>query len=587
MLHKIFPYYKNAPYTGTILKTLYKRSEGGKSIELSFENRIENNLKDMSIKDYLSLSYTGKNLEGKSPNLEVSMFDISEDTPILVSNSPRAFYVIDTDKDAKLHLGFREDLLEAPSISDLKSKIGEYDLRKGNCYFIPRNTIFSLPKSAVLYEITESNASLEEVNESNISSISLKKYIPSRVPRTESNKGPEAIAISGSFELLKADIKNFYTIRVNERSFSLITIISGNPKLDSIEASAGESFFLDPESLIKVEGESTILIARIPRLLIGLDVGGTSIKGMIIDDIRNKVAESKVITEPGEDRIIKSMVEAANILSSRIGEELSYFNSIGAGIPGSVSKDRSTVIFADNIGLRNVKLKEKLEKIIGIDVVLENDASCAALGEYLYTDKNKYHDVTVITLGTGLGSGFIVDGKLFRGGQGSTTELGHIKVKNDGHKCGCGQYGCLEALTSLSRIKEDIAKLREDPSNGIAELLPIDRNPADIFRLANENEACKKYTFKYLNNLLLGLVNVANILQPEVICLGGGVSYAIRKFIPYLDKKLNQMKYGGEDSPYIRVVPAELGNEAGGFGACALSDKELWKRTIFGSFPYY
>ena len=177
----------------------------------------------------------------------------------------------------------------------------------------------------------------------------------------------------------------------------------------------------------------------------------------------------------------------------------------------------------------------------------------------------------LITLGTGVGGGAIIGGKLFKGGQGSISEVGHMKVKSDKYKCTCGQYGCFEGLLSLKRLKMDVDELRKDPNTGLGELISDDDKPLKIFQYDEENKAAAEYAKKYQNNLLLGLVNVCNLFQPEIIVLGGGVSYVISKYIPLLERKMNAYKYSGYDAPKVRLVQATLGNEAGAYGAAALT----------------
>ena len=300
-------------------------------------------------------------------------------------------------------------------------------------------------------------------------------------------------------------------------------------------------------------------------------------KGLVIDDKGNVVTQSKVSTvkTKGNEHMAKGLKESADILCQNVDVKLNEFKSLGIGFPGNISPVTGTVINANNLGVKEFRLKEVAEEALGIKVITDNDANCAALGEYKFTQNRKYHDMTLVTLGTGLGSGIIIDGKLFRGGLKTTTELGHVRIKSEKKfKCTCGHYGCFESFTSLARIKYDTDNLKKDKSNGLSELISEDDLYVKIFELANTNEAAKTYLFKYLNNLTLGLVNVANLLEPEVIVLGGGVTDSLEKYIPYVEKKLNKDKMGGVDAPFIKVRKAKLGNLAGGYGACALTMEE-------------
>ena len=293
---------------------------------------------------------------------------------------------------------------------------------------------------------------------------------------------------------------------------------------------------------------------------------------MMIDDLGLKISESKVVTESekGEEQITINMAKAYNDLVEKSGMPHSYFKKLGIGFPGNINSKDGIVVFANNLHLNNYHLKEELEKLINVEVFLDNDANCAALGEYYYTSKNKLESMVLITLGTGVGSGVILDHKLFTGGMHSMVEIGHMKIKSDKFKCTCGQYGCFESLLSLARLKLDVDELREkDPE--LKELIKDTDTPLKIFSLDETNESAKAYSFKYQNNLLIGLQNICNIFQPEVIAIGGGVSYLISKYLPSLEYRMNKFKYAGFDAPKVKLVQAKLGNDAGGYGACALT----------------
>ena len=227
------------------------------------------------------------------------------------------------------------------------------------------------------------------------------------------------------FELSKFNVYDKIKFRVNDGSFNVLTVIKGQLNLDDTIARRGDSFYIDPSTEINLDGKAELLIARVGDYGVGLDVGGSSIKALVIDDMGNIISETKVPTESekGLDTIVTNMTLAYNNVINLSGIPKKFFNKVGVGFPGSVDSAKGIVTFSNNLGLRNAPIKELLEKELGVQVIIENDANCAALGEYYYTDKRRYHDMIMITLGTGVGSGVIINGELFKGGQGSVVVL--------------------------------------------------------------------------------------------------------------------------------------------------------------------
>ena len=453
-------------------------------------------------------------------------------------------------------------------------------VRSGDFYRVPAGIIYAIGKGVTLYEASQgADLSIriydyDRLDPSiNIDEATKVLKYNQYVVNTQMDRKAKVLHAGRYYEVTKFNIFDKYNLKFNENSFSVVTVSRGSLKAEELDIKRGESILVEPNELIHFEGKGELLIARVADYGIGLDVGGTSIKGAIIDDQANKIAEFKTPTEPekGEAIIVDHMRECYLGLLDESGFPRNYFTKVGVGFPGNIDTVNGIVKFSNNLGLTNSPIADLLGKQLGIEVIIDNDANCAALGEYYYTDKRKYHDMYLITLGTGVGGGAIIGGKLFKGGQGSISEVGHMKVKSDKYKCTCGQYGCFEGLLSLKRLKIDVDELRENPDTGLKELISDDDKPLKIFQYDEENKAAAEYAKKYQNNLLLGLVNVCNLFQPEIIVLGGGVSYVISKYIPLLERKMNAYKYSGYDAPKVRLVQATLGNEAGAYGAAALT----------------
>ena len=606
MFYKIKPTFNQSIWAGTKLKYRYHKGTEleslSDSIEFSLDDSsmpsVQGDEKTVLLKDYIKSNKLGKNLENKDVNLFVRIIDAGENMPVEVSPSDeyaiihhnklgdnKLWYILDTDEDACIYLGFnndytREQIEEAIKDGSILNCLNKVQVRVGDYYKVPSGIFYAIGKGITLYEVSQgvdTSYRLYDYDrldpllnlEEGLNVLNYNQY----VVNTDIDRKAKVLYAGKYFEVIKYNIFDKYNLRFNEGSFSLVTITRGQLSIDTVEFKRGDSFLVDPSSYLHLEGKGELLITRFADYGIGLDVGGTSIKGAIIDDAANKIAECKTPTESelGEAVIVGHMKECFLGLIKNSNFPRNYFTKLGVGFPGHIDTVNGIVKFSNNLGLTNSPIAELLGKELGIEVIIDNDANCAALGEYYYTDKRKYHDMFLVTLGTGVGGGAIIDGKLFKGGQGSISEVGHMKVKSDSFKCTCGQYGCFEALLSLKRLKLDVDQLRANPETHLAELISDDDKPLKIFQLDETNEAAKEYVKKYQNNLLLGLVNICNLFQPEVIVIGGGVSYVISKYIPLLERKMNAYKYSGFDAPKVRLVHATLGNEAGAYGAAALT----------------
>lgn len=539
---------------------MYYKINSTNEFIFNVNNTINTNLKEMFIKEYSVFTGFGKNVKD-NPLFEVLRIN---ELKLTAFDKPAFIYVLDSSDNSELIVGLKED-----STSDnYKDNLNTIKPVNGSFYYLPKGTLLSLKNTTILLvKETKSTSDLKNT-----------KYVKYDFEnKAVNNKETYDVLFSNfKFEVIKLNVNDYYTHYSNESSFELIYPLC-DLKLKDGEAKKDELLYLDPNSKIIIAAKGEVLVIRSPKLYIGIDVGGTSMKGLVIDDKGNVVCQSKVSTmeTKGNEHVTKGLKESADILCQKIDSKLNEFESLGIGFPGNISPVTGTVINANNLGVKEFRLREIAEEALGIKVITDNDANCAALGEYKFTQNRKYHDMTLVTLGTGLGSGIIIDGKLFRGGLKTTTELGHIRIKSEKNfKCTCGHYGCFESFTSLARIKYDTDNLKKDKSNGLSELISDKDLYVKIFQLANTNEAAKTYLFKYLNNLVLGLVTVANLLEPEVIVLGGGVTDSLEKYIPYIEKKLNKDKMGGNDAPFIKVRKAKLGNLAGGYGACALTMDE-------------
>lgn len=307
---------------------------------------------------------------------------------------------------------------------------------------------------------------------------------------------------------------------------------------------------------------------------IGIDIGGTFVKLGIISEegqiIDNKLAKTNF--KCGYSITIKDIAREAIELVQGMGLDIKDIKGVGIGVPGTVHN--GIVTFANNLEWYNVPIVDEFKRHLNTPINADNDANCAVLGEYSFGVAKGYNSVIMVTLGTGVGTGIIIDDRLIRGNKSAGAEGGHMVIRSNGIDCNCGRRGCWEeyaATTALIRITEDAIK--EEP-NGILAKLKEKAGEVNGFTLFDGVRAgdklARKALDRYILNVAEGLVNLVNLLRPEIILIGGGVSNEEELLIKPLEALVNKYAYGGELNPPIIVKKALLGNKAGIVGAACL-----------------
>ena len=308
----------------------------------------------------------------------------------------------------------------------------------------------------------------------------------------------------------------------------------------------------------------------------GVDLGGTNTKIGILD-IDGNIFKSSIIktfSDRGVDDTLNRIWETIRNLVQELDIDIKNLSGIGIGIPGPV-KDQSIVKFFANFPWeKNINVKELMEKISGVETKLDNDVNIIAMGEAKYGAAKSSSSSVTIALGTGIGGGIYINGSLISGFSGAGGEIGHIKLEKDGKLCGCGQRGCFEAYASATgMIREAVSRLAVNKSNLLYELIDkkIDKLEAkDIFDAAKQGDSFSLDIIDYETEYLaMGIGNILNILNPEVIVIGGGVALAGDILFNPLKEKLKKyvLPVALED---LKIVPGVLGNEAGIKGAVGL-----------------
>ena len=293
---------------------------------------------------------------------------------------------------------------------------------------------------------------------------------------------------------------------------------------------------------------------------IGIDLGGTNIVASVVDDDYNIIGTSKTPTN-----------------SPRSADEIfEDIDSVGMGTPGTVNQD-GVIEFANNLAFNNVPARTMLAKRINKPeekVFIENDANCAALGEAYAGCGNGAKDFVAVTLGTGVGSGVIIGGKIVNGVNYAGGECGHMVIVVDGEQCSCGRKGCWEAYASATALIRQTKKAMEEYPDSLMHKLAKEegkvsgRTAFDAMRLGDI--AGIKVVDDYIKYVACGLINIVNALQPEIICIGGGICNEGETLMKPLRRFVQSERYSIHSKIQTKIVKAELGNDAGVIGAALL-----------------
>ena len=311
---------------------------------------------------------------------------------------------------------------------------------------------------------------------------------------------------------------------------------------------------------------------------IGIDLGGTTMTAGLVNEnyeIVGKITWATRLPRPAED-LEKAMADLCREVAKQNGVDFSEVRYVGIGTPGSVNFTTGFVGYNTNFNYYDWNLGTDLEALLGCKVYVENDANAAAFGEYIAGGAKGYKDAVVITLGTGIGSGIILDGKILRGFNFAAGEMGHTVIVKDGRKCNCGRHGCWERYASARALSEDTkAAMREHRDTIMWDLVKdIDHvNAKTSFDAMEKGDALAKQVVEnWMEYVGCGIANVVNTFEPEVICIGGGVSNQGETLLgpvrAYVEKETHDITTGR--IPEIRACV--LRNDAGVIGAAALAD---------------
>lgn len=310
---------------------------------------------------------------------------------------------------------------------------------------------------------------------------------------------------------------------------------------------------------------------------VGIDVGGMSLKAGVVDENGNVLHKKAVTTEPEKDsmEIVADIENLVRDVVTESGLNLDEIEGIGMGFPGSVWDAKGEIVYCCNINLVKIPIVKILKKFLGVDnIKISNDANCAALGETKFGAGKGATNSVLITLGTGLGTGIVVDGKLLTGNRSAGAEGGHMQINIGGPVCGCdkkGHYEAYASATALIRQTEDA--MARHPESLLHEVAKVEGvNGKTAFIAAKQGDKVANAVVKrYIKYIGMGLVNFANLFYPEIIIVGGGISKEGDVLVKPLQRYVSRNVYGSQYNPKIKVVAATLGNDAGIIGAATLA----------------
>jgi glucokinase len=316
--------------------------------------------------------------------------------------------------------------------------------------------------------------------------------------------------------------------------------------------------------------------------IVGVDLGGTKILAGVFNHTLESVGTAKLSTKSqrGVDKVVERIARCVQDAADEADLSMKQIAGVGIGAPGAVDFDSGTVIFAPNLeGWKEVPLKKDLEKALGVPVFVENDCNIAALGVYVAELKSKPRSMVGIFIGTGIGGGLVVNGELYSGYCHTAGEIGHMVLEVSGPKCGCGNKGCFEALASRTAIFQQIkAGVKDGQKTILTEMLG---NDLEDLRSGDLRKAMRRGD-KFVDRVIEGAseyigiatANLINILNPEVVVLGGGVIEALA------DEMMGVIVETAKDYAMpgtlkgVEIIASKLGDNAGITGAAVLARRE-------------
>ena len=604
---KLFPECKDYIWGGNKLKTQYGKQTDktpcAESWELSFHKdgltRLANG---KTLAESVTDEELGENVKvfpffpvlikfiDAEQNLSVQVHP-SDDYALQNENSfgkTEMWYIVEAEVGAGIYLGFNRGVTKEEYQAAIKKKrltelLNFYEVKAGECYFIPSGTIHAIGKGCLICEIQQNSNLTYRVYDygrkdknGNERELHIDKALAVTTLTKHENKvlSGDALGVSKYFTVKKLCAKN-EVLRSDGKTFQCLTCVKGQGEIDGQAVVKGDSFFVPANhGEYTVKGDMEIILTEIRKYYIGINLGGTFIKGGIVDDMGNIFLQDKVPTESekGRDRVATNIANLCTTLLKNTNMSTSDIVGIGMGVPGMIDSAKGEVVYSNNLGWEHFFISEEVEKQTGLPVKIANDANVAALGETKFGCGKAYNNTVMITLGTGVGGGIIIDGKLFEGNRSAGAELGHSVIVAGGEQCTCGRNGCLEAYASATALIRDTKRaMLANKNSKMWEIGDIEKVAGKTaFDYKDCDQAAKTVVDSYIEKLGVGITNIANEFRPEAVILGGGVCAQGDNLIKPLQEFVNKEIFAGNKGPQVKILTATLGNSAGLLGAVAL-----------------
>ena len=514
------------------------------------------------------------------------------------------WYVVEADDDAKIVYGVKEniskdELKEAISSGDLEEKLNSVSSKNGDVFFVEAGTIHAIGKGNLIAEIQQNSnityrlydynrcdkdGKPREIHiEKGVMASSTKKTLNRQIPLC--SDGSKLIGSCDYFAVKEFVIDGTVNLECHKESYQALVAVEGSVKIikdcDVEILNAGNTLFL-PAGFGKhtLKGNGKVLITENPpKYFIGIDLGGTNIVAAVVDEFGVMYGRSskKTALPRSYNEIFDDMALCAREAAKKSGIEWKSIENVGIGCPGAINKENGTVVFSNNLDFYDVPITEYMEKALSKKVYIENDANAAAWGEFVAGSGKDTNNMILLTLGTGVGSGIIINGHLFGGSFGTGAELGHTVIISNGEKCTCGRRGCLEAYASATALVNQTKEAaRNNPDCQIMKICNgnIENINGKTVFMTND-PVSERVIETYLYYLSEGIINIANAFQPEVICLGGGISGAGERIVKPLQNAMKERTFSRFGERHTEIKIASLGNDAGIIGAAL-----IWKDSL-------
>ncbi len=313
------------------------------------------------------------------------------------------------------------------------------------------------------------------------------------------------------------------------------------------------------------------------KYMAGIDLGGTNIAVGIVDEqfhILSKVSRKTGLPRPA-GQILADAASAVKDAAQQAGIRMEELSWTGIGSPGIVNSETGLVDYSCNLGFYGQDLRKTLEQLLNMPLFMDNDANAAAYGEFVAGGAKGVDHAVVITLGTGIGGGIIINRKIYAGFNFAGAEIGHTVIKQNGRPCNCGRHGCFETYCSATGLVQTTREaMHKHPESLMWTLCESDLskvNGRTSFNAMKEgDETARKVVDCFIKDLACGVTNLINTFAPEIFCIGGGISKEGDILIQPLTKLVNKEVYSRFSERQTKIVAAKLGNDAGIIGAAAL-----------------